>query len=120
MNHPNANSYIQATDYEDFMRRAFKNKNNSEPGMHLSVMKNLIDTENGESITSLVGSLEKQLKQTKMYMHKALNKYISMKKLPNETILKLTVEKDSIDMAYNSAQLLGIIQRTLELTSSVK
>jgi len=43
-------------------------------------------------------------------MHKALGKYISEKVLSNETRSKLIVEKENLDLASNSTQLLRIIK----------
>lgn len=76
------NSYVEAMCYEHFIRRAFKCDYNEHQSKN-SYFKNLIDTERGANLTSLVGSYDKQLKQIKKNVEKAIQKYLKSK--PNDT-----------------------------------
>ena len=103
------------------MCRASKTHDNSKPGMHGSIMENFIRVENGDnSWVKFHGSYEKQFSKLQKYMHKALDKYLLMKKLPNSSIMILKTYKFEIDNASSSADLMKIIYATLELTQEVK
>jgi hypothetical protein len=112
-------AYLQGSNYEIFMHRAFRTSNRSKPGMDGSTMKNLIDAENGESWVRHLGSFEKQLTQIKVYMNKAIDKYLEMK-LPVENLVAISLMKSRLDQANSSAVLINIIDETIELTQIVK
>lgn len=114
-------SYKDGMTYEIFMHRAFKSSDNSKPGMHCSVIQNLVQIESGDtSFKKWHGSFDKQFEKTKVYMHKAMDKYLKMKKIPSENLDRLDFLNNQIDRAYSSDDLMDIIRETIELTQCVK
>jgi len=117
----NIDSYKDGTTYEIFMLRAFKSSDNSKPGMHCSIIQNLVQIESGDtSFIKWHGSFEKQLEKIKYYMHKAMDKYLKMKKIPSENLDRLDILNLKIDRAHSSEDLMSIIRETIELTQCVK
>jgi hypothetical protein len=117
----NIEAYKHGSFYEIFMHRAFKTTDRTKPGMHGSAIQNLIEAENGESILiDFLGSFDKQFGQVKKYMHRAMDKYLSVKKLPSETIEALQILNASIDRAHSSDNLMKIVYETIDLTQSIK
>ena len=53
-------------------------------------------------------------------MHKAMDKYLKMKKIPSENRERLETLKYFIDRAYSSDDLMNIIYESIELTQYVK
>jgi len=88
-------------------------------GMDGTKIKNLIVADNGESWVRQLGSFEKQLTQIKVYMNKALDKYLDMK-LPVENLVAISLMKSRINQANSSVALINIIDETIELTQSLK
>ena len=114
-------AYKHGSFYEIFIHRAFKNSDTSKPGFHGSVIQNLIRVENGDtSFVKWHGSLEKQYEKAKTYMHKAMDKYLKMKKIPPENLKRLEILKHKIDSAYSSDDLMTIIYESNDLTQIVK
>ena len=114
-------AYKKGSTYEIFMHRAFKTSDTSKPGMHGSVIQNLIRVENGDtSFVKWHGSFEKQFEKTKKYMHKAMDKYLKIKKIPPENLDNLDFLKSQIDRAYSSDDLMGIIRESIRLTHCIK
>jgi len=121
MNNQNIEAYKNGSFYEIFMLRAFRASDNSKPGMHSSAIENLVRVENGDdSWVKYHGSYEKQFAQLQKYMHKALDKYLLMKQLPESSIKILKTFKHEIDRADSSNDLMRIIHNTLELTQEIK
>jgi hypothetical protein len=117
----NIDSYKDGMTYEIFMHRAFKSSDTSKPGMHCSIIQNLVRVEDGDtSFVKWHGSFEKQLEKIKYYMHKAMDKYLKMKKIPAENLDRLDILNSKIDRAYSSDDLISIIRETIELTQCVK
>lgn len=117
----NIDSYKDGTTYEIFMLRAFKSSDNSKSGMHCSIIQNLVQIESGDtSFIKWHGSFEKQLEKIKYYMHKAMDKYLKMKKIPSENLDRLDILNFKIDRAHSSEDLMSIIRETIELTQCVK
>jgi hypothetical protein len=113
--------YKKGIDYEIFVQRANRVYDNSKPGMHGSIMQNLIRVENGDtSFVKFHGSYEKQFEKIKTYMNKAMDKYLKMKKIPAENLNRIQVLKTQIDRASSSDSLMNIIHETIELTQCVK
>jgi hypothetical protein len=107
--------------YEIFMHRAFRNSDNSKPGMHCSIIQNLVQIESGDTtFIKWHGSFEKQLDQAKKYMLKAMEKYLKMKKIPTENLARIEILKSHIELAETSKELINIIEVTNELTQCVK
>ena len=114
-------AYKHGSFYEIFIHRASKNSDTTKPGAHGSVIQNIARVENGDtSFVKWHGSLEKQLDKAKKYMHKAMDKYLKMKKIPIENRNKLEGLKLEIDQANSSDALMEIVYESLELTMSVK
>jgi len=114
-------SYKNGSNYEIFIHRAYRNSDTSKPGTHSSVIENLILVENGDtSFVKWHGSFEKQIEKAKVYMHKAMDKYLKMKSISKDNLERLDVLKHKIDMAYSSDDLMQIIQETIELTQTEK
>lgn len=85
--------------------------------MHGSIIENLARVENGDnSWVKFHGSHEKQLAQIQKYMHKALDKYLLMKKLPETTINTLRTLKSEIDRASSYKDIMRIVYNTNSLT----
>ena len=113
--------YKKSSDYEIFIHRANKNSDTSRPGTHGSIIENFIRVENGDtSWVKYHGSFEKQLQKLNIYMHKAMGKYLKMKKIPHENLERLDALNAEIDRAYSSTQLMAIIHESIELTQYVK
>ncbi|MEI8047085.1 MAG: hypothetical protein WCI92_06880 [Bacteroidota bacterium] len=114
-------SYKDGMTYEIFMHGAFKSSDNSKQGMHGSIIQNLVQIESGDtSFVKWHGSFIKQLEKIKIYMHKAMDKYLKMKKIPIANLDRLTILNIQIDSAHSSAALMGIISESIELTQCVK
>jgi hypothetical protein len=114
-------SYKDGMNYEIFMHRAFKSSDTSKPGMHCSIIENLLRAEQGDtSFVKWHGSFDKQFEKVKYYMHKAMDKYLKMKKIPSENLNRIEILNSKIDRAYSTDDLLTIIVETIELTDSVK
>ncbi len=114
-------SYKDGMNYEIFMLRAFRNSDNSKPGMHCSIIQNLVQIESGDTtFIKWHGSFEKQLDQAKKYMLKAMEKYLKIKKIPTENLARIEILKSHIELAESSKELINIIEVTNELTQCVK
>ncbi len=114
-------AYKHGSFYEIFIHRAFKSSDTSKPGTHGSIIQNLARVENGDtSFVKWHGSLEKQLEKAKIYIHKAMDKYSKMKKIPSENRERLEVLNYEIDQASSSDDLMSIVYESIELTQSVK
>jgi hypothetical protein len=114
-------SYKDGMTYEIFMHRAFRSSDTSKPGMHCSIIQNLVRVEQGDtSFEKWHGSFDKQFKKVKDYMHKAMDKYFKMKNIPPENLNKLEMLNSKIDRANSTDDLFSIIDETIELTHSVK
>jgi hypothetical protein len=114
-------AYKDGMTYEIFMQRAFQSSDNSKPGMHCSTIQNFIRVESGDKTwVREHGSLEQQLAKIKIYMHKAMDKYLKMKKIPAANLDRLDFLNIQIDRAYSSDDLMSIILETIELTQCVK
>ena len=120
MDRNSIDSYKKGSNYEIFMHRAFRTSDNSKPGMHGSIIQNLIQIECGDtSFLKWHGTFDKQLEKIKYYMHKGMDKYLSMKKIPPTNIDALKMLKQRIDPARSSDQLMEVIDRSIELTQMV-
>lgn len=88
--------------------------------MSCSYMQNLINAEFGDNILKdLIGSYEDQMIRVKKHMHKAMDKYLKMRKLTNDKRNSLDILKQRIDYASTSEELMGIIDQTLDLTRNL-
>lgn len=113
--------YKKGSTYEIFIHRANRKYDTSKPGAHGSIIQNLIRVENGDtSFVKWHGSFEKQFEKVQYYMHKAMDKYLKMKKIPVEDRARLEVLKNKIDQANSTDDLMAIIEITIELTQPVK
>lgn len=111
----------KGSDYETFIHRANRKYDTSKPGTHSATIENLIRAENDETRWKKYhGTYEKQLEKTKTYMHKAMAKYLKMKKIPAENRERIMELDYFIDRAYSSDDLMNIIWETIELTQCVK
>lgn len=114
-------TYKDGMIYEAFMHRAFKSPDTSKPGRHCSVIQNLVRVEQGDTFfVKWHGTYEKQFEKVKYYMHKAMSKYLKMKKIPPENLILIEGLNLKIDKATNTDDLLSIVEETIELTQSVK
>lgn len=107
-------SYKEGSKYEAFMYKAFNISGKIKPWMRDIVMRNLIDSENGELCVSHLESFEKQLIKIKKYMNDALDRLLrrnlSAKKKDLMARLKLIIEQ-----ASTSRQLMNIIEICLNI-----
>lgn len=115
----NGEIYAQGLQYEFFMRRALKVRQDHSKGADDSYMRNLINTENGMDLTRLVGSHDKQMEKIKKFMGKALDKYLKLKLTPDE---RSTLEglQQKLAVAYDSRSLMQIVEVGLETTQRFK
>jgi len=113
--------YKKGSDYEIFIHRANRSYDTSKPGTHGSVIQNLIRVESGDtSWVKYHGSFEKQIEKVKGYMHKAMDKYLKMKKISTENLEQIRILKNKIDTAYSSDDLMFIINKSIDLSQCVK
>lgn len=115
------NDYKKGSDYETFIHRAYRKYDTSKTGTNGSFIENLIRVESGD--TSFVrwhGSFDKQFEKAKVYIHKAMDKYLKMKKIPQANLEMLEILKYKIDISNSSDDLMQIISETIELTHCVK
>lgn len=113
--------YIKGTSYEDFMNRAYRNRDNFKKGRSKSVITNLILVENGDtSFVKWHGSHKEQLKNLKIYMNTAIDKFMKMKKIPIENKRRIEEFRFYIDKEDTSDVLVGIINEIMKLTQDVK
>ena len=112
------NSYAAAMCYEYFIRRAFKCGYNQHESKN-AYFKNLIDTERGSDITSLVGSYDKQLARIKKNIEKAINKFLKSKPTEEETIgLNQMIEE--LPQLYQTKDIRNLLDRGLIITDRFK
>lgn len=109
-------SYKKGSSYENFMHRAFNSYNSGKLEHSLSVMRNLIDAENGETCVSHLPSAQKQLEKIKGYLHKAFDRLLETKKYQNDKIALLHLQNE-IALSSSSDELMIIIEQALELTN---
>jgi hypothetical protein len=112
-------SYSEGMNYETFIKRAFKTYDNSKPGMHLSVLQNLIWAENGDSCVSHLPSFDKQLLQTKKYLHKGFAKFLK-RRLKADLRTEIENLEERIDKARSSTDIIDIVNVGLKLTQEFK
>lgn len=110
------NNYAQGSTYESFIGRAFNDSSRSKPGTHGTTFTNLVDSENGESNVKHLGSTKKIMDNLKKYMHKAMDKFLVNKKLPESSRLAIEALKNQIDTSNYSDDLFEIIDKTIDLT----
>ena len=111
--------YLQGSNYEIFIHRAFRSSDTTRPGAHGSTIQNLIDAEKGESWVKHLVLFEKQLIQVKIYMRQALDRYLRMQ-LPAADLIVLSDVKLRLGQAKSTAILLQLIEETNALTKTVK
>ncbi len=114
-----AEVYVKSMSYEIFMCRAFKTSDRSKPGLDISYMKNLIDSENGESHVSHLPSFIKQLESIKKHMDKALDKLIARRRTEVKQLPLYNLQIRTRN-AKTSNDLLAIIEEALSLTQDIK
>lgn len=111
----------KGSDYETFIHRANRKYDIIKTGNKGDIIENLIRAEKDENRWKKYhGPHEKQLDKIKYYMHKAMTKYLKMKKIPPESRERLKELDYFIDRAYSSDDLMNIIWETNELTQCVK
>ncbi|MBV5281756.1 MAG: hypothetical protein JZU53_04890 [Paludibacter sp.] len=103
-------NYLNATLYENFLERAFQHDRRIRRG-HLQELRNLMNAENGISSTYL-GSQEKQLKEVKQRLLKAIEIFISIQP-ENEELFKLI---DLVNCSCNSTDIIIIVEKGLDCT----
>jgi len=113
--------YANGMMYEVFIHRANKSYDTTKRGADKSVMQNLAMIESGDtSFQKFHGTFDKQLDKAKTYMHKAMDKYLKMEKIPTENLDKLKALKQDLEQAYSTSDLMDIVNKSNELTQSVK
>lgn len=115
-------AYKDGMSYEIFIKRAyptFSEQRQMSAGAHLCYMRNLIDSENGSTAVSHLGSTTKLLNEVKGYMDKAFLRFIDMIKSPEikndlEELRQLTIQ------ACCSEDLMKIVNVGLKVTDKLK
>jgi len=112
------NSYGLAMPYEHFIRRAFNCGYNEHQSKN-AYLQNLIDTERGADLRSTVGSYEKQLKEIKKNIEKAILKFLKSKPTIEE---KTGLEKmlTQLQSLYSTNEILSLLDEGLEITKRYK
>ncbi|MCE7058153.1 hypothetical protein LZF95_25950 [Algoriphagus sp. AGSA1] len=112
------NSYVIAMPYEFFIRRAFNCGYNEHQSKN-AYFKNLIDTERGADLRSTVGSYDKQLKEIKKNIEKAILKFLKSKPTIEE---KAGLEKmlTQLPFLYSTNEILSLLEFGLEITNRYK
>ncbi|WP_144607487.1 hypothetical protein [Algoriphagus algorifonticola] len=112
------NSYVMAMPYETFIRRAFNCGYNEHQSKN-AYFKNLIDTERGADLRSTVGSYDKQLKEIKKNIEKAILKFLKSKPTLEE---KIGLEKmqTKLHSLYSTNEILSLLDEGLEITKRYK
>lgn len=111
------NFYVDSMPYEWFMRRALRDI--TKTGVKNAYMQNLMWAEIGSSNVSHLGSYDKQLKQVKGYLNKAIDKYLKHKLTPEEKEQFLIIRQE-LETAYSTKELMQIINKGVELTERFK
>jgi len=101
------------------MYLAFKTDDRTIPGMHGSVIQNLINAENGINLDLHPGSYETQFIQAQVYIHEALDRFYKMN-LPNQTKGTIEIMRVFVDGASTSNELIYVIDNVLKEMQSVK
>ena len=111
-------SYALAMPYEFSITRAFKCDYNKHQSKN-AYLQNLIDTERGADLRSTVGSYDKQLKEVKKNIEKAILKFLKSKPTPIE---KAGLEKmlTQIPTLYSTNEILSLLGFGLEITKRYK
>ena len=107
-------SYNDSTCYETFIRRAFKcgyNEHNSKN----SYFQNLIETEMGSSSTKHLGSYDKQLKEIKKNIDKAIDKFLKSKPTQTEAV-ELEEMKLNLVSAYSTSEIKELLEKGIDDT----
>lgn len=112
------NSYALAMPYETFIRRAFKCGYNEHQSKN-AYLQNLINTERGADLRSTVGSYDKQLKEVKKNIEKAILKFLKSKPIPIE---KSGLEKMMSNLASvnSTGEIISLLDELLEITKRYK
>jgi hypothetical protein len=112
------NSYALAMPYETFIRRAFKCDYNEHQSKN-AFLQNLINTERGADLRSTVGSYDKQLKEVKKNIEKAILKFLKSKPTIEE---KIGLEKmqTKLQSLYSTNEILSLLDEGLEITKRYK
>lgn len=113
-------TYKMGSKYETFFGRAFNDTNRSKPGAHGTTFTNLVDSENGQSNVKHLGSTQKIADNLKKHMHKAMDKYLSNKKIPDQDRSVIKELKSQIDGSNSSDELFDIVKETVELTQILR
>lgn len=115
-------AYKDGMSYEIFIKRAyptFSEKRQISAGGHLCYMRNLIDSEQGNSCVTHLGSTTKLLNEVKTYMDKAFDRFIAMNKDP-QTDHDLRELKELTSQCQCSEDLMRIVNVGLKITDRFK
>ena len=106
--------YLNATLYENFLANAYRHDKRITIA-HLQELRNLMNAENGITSTYL-GTPEKQLKEIKKRLLKAIDIYTSI--LPeNEKLFELI---ELVNCATNSTDISLIVEKGLDYTEQLR
>jgi hemerythrin superfamily protein len=108
------NSYAASMCYEFFIRRAFNCDYNQHESKN-EYFKNLIDTERGSNLTSLLGSYDKQLARIKKNIEKAINKFLKSKPTEQEKN-GLNQMLEILPHLYHTKEIRELLEKGLEIT----
>jgi hemerythrin superfamily protein len=112
------NSYALAMPYEFFITRAIKCGYNEHQAKN-AYLQNLINTERGADLRSTVGNYDKQLKEVKKNIEKAILKFLKSKPTVSE---KVGLEKmlSMLTSVYSTREILSLLEEGLEITKRYK
>ena len=112
-------SYTESAGYETFIRRAFKVGHEDKHGASQSYMQNLIDSENGKSNVSQLGSTNKLFSEVQKNLIKCSKKFLSLK-LTDQEKADFQVIIDKIESSSSSKQLRALIDEGISITQRFK
>ena len=107
------------SSYEIFMHRAYGTKKPSKPEMQASVMLNLIMAEKASLISKeLATRYDHQLIMTKLYIIRAIDKYIDRPKMTERMAHILTGYKTKLFWAINTDEVMRIVYNINQVKAS--
>lgn len=113
-----SSSYAESMCYEIFIRRAFKCDYDQHHSKN-SYFQNLIDTERGANLASLIGSYDKQLKPIKKSIEKAIQEFLKLKLNETEST-ELTLMLQELPHLYLTREIKLFLERGLKVTEQFK
>jgi len=115
----NTSTYTDAAMYELLVVAAFDCLPGMKHGAHLCFMDNAMSMERGETAAKYLGSFEKQLKEVKKYLSKALIKLTQKKPYSTESEFFKGLESQ-VESSGTTNELMKIVNLALDKIIEIK